>query len=185
MSTALAEIAPTSFSASHIYVPWSSGITLSMRKLLSSKMWARPIGIFPSLRRHKISGSGSPPTRQANSAVWSVRIVWLLGMALKYGFTEITNDRFNLSLLSWKSPIIERIQVSTVDSFQKISHKSDILRFISIFLYYSFFSSLYLTNQWTFSIWHKRLCYPELWNSIIHPLDNFVNHFTFIYIYIH
>lgn len=88
VKVALADIAPTALSASQIYVPWSCDVTFSIRKLLSSKICARPIGIFPSFRRQSISGEGSPPTRQANSAVWSVRIVWFAGVDRKNGFTE-------------------------------------------------------------------------------------------------
>lgn len=84
---ARADTLPTRFSASHMYSPSSTGSTFSIRSDLSSRICARPIGIFPSSLRHRMLGSGSPPTRHWNCTLWPFSTVTSDGSLLKNGFT--------------------------------------------------------------------------------------------------
>lgn len=86
-SDALAVILPTRFSASQMYRPSSEVCTLSIRSDLSSSMRARSIGIFPSSRRHKTFGLGSPSTAQWKTTLCPTRATTSCGSLLKNGLT--------------------------------------------------------------------------------------------------
>jgi len=84
---ARADTLPTRFPASQMYRPSSADSTFSIRRDLSSSIWARPIGIFPSSLRQRILGSGSPPTRHWNWTLCPSSTVTSDGSLLKNGFT--------------------------------------------------------------------------------------------------
>jgi len=66
-----------------------------MRRERSSRMCALPWGILPSALLQRMLGTGSPSTRQLNSALKPCSSVTSLGSFTKYGFTAHTRERIN------------------------------------------------------------------------------------------